>query len=65
MSDPSFTINEWLKLRRYSRAEWYRMKARGEGPNVIGEGRMQRITPESDARWLRQQERKSKQKSAA
>src|SRR5262249_29221284 len=49
---PSFTINEWLKLRRYSRAEWYRMKARGDTPDVIGEGRMQRVTPDADARWL-------------
>ena len=63
---PSYTINEWLELRRYSRAEWYRMKARGEAPDVIGEGRMQRITPESDTRWLREQEHKAatKQKVA-
>jgi hypothetical protein len=56
---PSFRINEWLALRRYSRAEWYRMKARDEAPTVIGEGRMQRITPEADAKWLRAQERKA------
>jgi len=58
---PSYTINEWLKLRRYSRAEWYRMKARSDTPDVIGEGRMQRITPDADMRWLRKQQRKSKQ----
>jgi hypothetical protein len=62
---PSYTINEWLKLRRYSRAEWYRMKVRGNAPDVIGEGRMQRITPEADSRWLRKQERKAKQSRAA
>jgi hypothetical protein len=56
---PSFRINEWLALRKYSRAEWYRLKARGDAPDVIGEGRMQRITPDADARWLRNQERKA------
>jgi hypothetical protein len=57
---PSYTINEWCQLRRYSRAEWYRMKARGDGPDTIGEGRMTRIPPDADARWLRKQERKAK-----
>jgi SLT domain-containing protein len=57
---PSYTLNEWLALRKYSRAEWYRMKARGDGPLTIGEGRRQRITPNEDARWLREQERKAK-----
>jgi hypothetical protein len=57
---PSLTINEWLALRKYSRAEWYRMKARGEAPDVIGAGRMQRITPEADTRWLRKQQRRAK-----
>jgi hypothetical protein len=56
---PSYRINEWLALRKYSRAEWYRMRARAEAPDVIGEGRMQRITPEADAKWLREQQRKA------
>jgi hypothetical protein len=55
----SFRINEWLALRKYSRAEWYRMKARGDGPETIGKGRMERITPEGDAKFLRQQRRKA------
>jgi len=58
---PSYTLNEWLRLRRYSRAEWYRMKERDDAPDVIGEGRMQRITPDADAKWLKSQERKAKQ----
>jgi len=57
---PSFTINEWCALRRYSRAEFYRMKARGDGPDTIGQGRMTRIPPDADARWLKKQERKAK-----
>jgi hypothetical protein len=59
MTAPSLTINEWLALRKYSRAQWYRMRARGDGPDTIGEGRMQRITPEGDARWLREQQSKA------
>jgi len=55
----SYTLNEWLALRKYSRAQWYRMP-REDKPELIGTGRMQRITAEADARWLRKQERKSK-----
>jgi hypothetical protein len=56
---PSFRINEWLELRRYSRAEWYRMQTRGDGPETIGEGRMTRITAEADDRWVEKQEREA------
>jgi hypothetical protein len=57
----SFTLNEWLALRKYSRAQWYRMPDR---PELIGEGRMQRITAEADARWEKRQKRKAKQRAA-
>lgn len=56
----SYTINEWCALRRYSRAEFYRMRARGDGPDTIGQGRMTRILPSADAKWLKAQERKAK-----
>jgi hypothetical protein len=62
---PSFTINQWCELRKYSRAEFYRMKARGDGPDTIGQGRMTRVTPGADAKWLKAQERKSKQSNKA
>jgi len=57
---PSYRIAEWLQLRRHSRAEWYRMRARGDGPETIGSGRLTRITPAADAKWLKAQERKQK-----
>ena len=63
MTSPSFTINEWCALRKYSRAHWYRLQARGEGPDTVGEGRATRITPDADARWLKRQERKAKQQT--
>jgi hypothetical protein len=59
---PSFRISEWCALRKYSRAEFYRMKWEGTGPDLIGEGRMTRITPDADARWLKQQEQIAKTK---
>ena len=61
---PSFTLNEWLQHRRLSRAQWYRMPP-DERPDTHGIGRMQRISGEADARWLRRQERKAKQLKAA
>jgi hypothetical protein len=64
-AEPSYTINEWLALRKYSRAHWYRIQASGEGPDTIGKGRSTRITPDADARWLRKQERKSKKDAAS
>jgi hypothetical protein len=64
-ASPSYTLNEWLALRRYSRASWYRLKAVGNTPKLIGTGRLQRITAEADRRWLREQERKATNKGRA
>ena len=58
MTTLSYRLNEWLALRKYSRAEWYRMPPEDK-PDVIGEGRMQRITAEADARWQKRQQRKA------
>jgi hypothetical protein len=58
----SYTINQWCALRKYSRAEFYRMRDRGEAPLVIGEGKRSRITPTADAQWLAAQEAKARAK---
>ena len=55
----SYTLNEWLARRKYSRAAWYRWPVE-ERPEIIGKGRFQRITSEADERWLQRQERKAK-----
>jgi len=60
MTTLSYTLNEWLRLRRISRAQWYRMP---EKPDVYGKGRMQRISSDADKRWLHKQERKAKQQN--
>jgi len=62
MTTPSYRLNEWLALRKYSRAEWYRWSAE-DRPEIIGKGRLQRITPQADKRWLKRQERKAKQQN--
>jgi hypothetical protein len=40
------------------------MKQRGDGPQTYGQGRMERVSAEADARWLLEQERKAKAKQA-
>jgi hypothetical protein len=61
MSALSYTLNEWLALRKYSRAHWYRLPI-DDRPEIIGRGHAQRITAEADARWERQQSQKAKQR---
>jgi hypothetical protein len=58
MTAISYTLNEWLRLRKISRAQWYRTP-QDDKPDLYGKGRMQRISSEADARWLKRQERKA------
>jgi hypothetical protein len=53
---PSFTIAEWCKHRRISRAMFYKLKNQGRGPRTHGVGVKQLISPEADADWLRERE---------
>ena len=62
MTPLSYTLNEWLALRKYSRAHWYRMRPEDK-PDLIGQGHTQRITAEADARWEKRQARKAKTES--
>jgi hypothetical protein len=61
ISPQSFTINEWLKLRRYSRPHWYRMPPEDK-PDVIGGGKAQRITKKADEEWEARQIAKGRAK---
>ena len=58
----SYTLHEWLRLRKYSRAYWYRLTPE-DRPEVIGQGHAQRITAQADARWEKREERKAREKS--
>lgn len=53
------TINEWLHKRHLSRPHWYRMPPEDK-PDVIGEGKAQRITPRADQEWEARQIAKGK-----
>jgi hypothetical protein len=59
----SFTINEWCAMRGYSRVFFYKLRKTGDAPDVIGEGKAQRITEHADARWLKRQEAKAKRRA--
>jgi hypothetical protein len=63
MTTLSYTLNEWLKLRKYSRAHWYRLPL-ADRPEIIGKGHSQRITAEADARWEQRQIQKAKERKS-
>jgi hypothetical protein len=46
-----FTISEWCRKRRISRAEFYRLRARGLAPRVLEIAKLRRITLAADAEW--------------
>ena len=47
-------------MRGYSRMYFYTLKKNGDAPDLIGEGKGQRITEQADARWLKRQEAKAR-----
>jgi hypothetical protein len=59
MTTLSYTLNEWLALRKYSRAHWYRL-SQADRPEIIGKGHSQRITAQADARWEQRQSQKAR-----
>jgi predicted DNA-binding transcriptional regulator AlpA len=60
----SFKINEWCEMRGYSRPYFYKLRNEGYAPEVIGEGKAQRITDAADARWVKRMEQKAKKARA-
>jgi hypothetical protein len=64
MTTLSYTLKEWLALRKYSRAHWYRMSP-SDRPEVIGKGHAQRITARADARWEEEQSRRARGRKSA
>jgi hypothetical protein len=65
METLSYTIQEWCALRRYSRPYFYILRERGLAPDVIGEGKAQRITAKADLAWQRMMEAKAKRERKA
>jgi hypothetical protein len=56
----AWAIGEWCARWDYSRPHFYKMRATGDAPDVIGVGKAQRVTDVAEARWLKQQERKAR-----
>jgi predicted DNA-binding transcriptional regulator AlpA len=56
MAMPSYTLAEWCELRRISRAMFYKLAAEGKAPQTHNVGIKRLISPEADARWLRDRE---------
>jgi hypothetical protein len=56
----SWTVLEWCAMRGYARAYFYKLRKEKNAPDLIGEGKAQRITDAADARWLKRQEQKAK-----
>lgn len=55
-----FTINQFCARWQISRPYFYTLRKLGDAPDVIGEGKAQRITAEAEARWVKKQEQKAK-----
>jgi hypothetical protein len=61
----SFTVEEWCKRRKISRASLYRLWREKRGPAFHYNGIRRLISEEADAEWVRQQEAAARQVAAA
>ena len=61
----SYTIPEWCKRHRFSRAKFYDMDKRGTAPFTFWAGRCRRISEQADEEWVRARERAAELKRAA
>jgi len=52
----SYTIPEWCRRHRWSRAKFYEADARGEAPRSFYFGRSRRISEQADEEWTRGRE---------
>lgn len=55
----TYTLEQWLTLRNFSRPFWYVLKKRGDAPRHFQVGRLVRITEEADVEWLKAREAES------
>lgn len=61
----SFTIPEWCKYRRISRAMFYKLAEQGLAPATHNAGAKRLISAEADARWLAEREAETRETEAA
>jgi predicted DNA-binding transcriptional regulator AlpA len=48
----TYRLNQWLEMRGYSRAFFYKLAAQGLAPRTVKVGRTVTITEEADREWL-------------
>lgn len=52
----SYTVAEWCRRRKISRAQFYVLLRRGEAPESYMVGDRRYVSDEADARWVRRME---------
>ena len=60
----SHSINEFCFMNNISRNMFYKLKSKGNGPDLIKVGRRTLITVESAQKWLEKLTKQSKKDSA-
>jgi predicted DNA-binding transcriptional regulator AlpA len=48
----SFSVDEWCQLHGFSRAFFYKLEAKGEGPKSFKVGRCKRISEAAAVEWI-------------
>lgn len=56
MLTAAYTINEFCAAHRISKAHFYNLCARGQGPAVMSAGKRRLVSAEAAAAWRRQAE---------
>jgi predicted DNA-binding transcriptional regulator AlpA len=60
----SISVDEWCRLHRVSRANFYVLQQRGEGPRIFKIGRLTRISEAANAEWIAAREAASHEVAA-
>jgi predicted DNA-binding transcriptional regulator AlpA len=60
----SFSVDEWCKAHGFSRAFFYLLQKRGEGPATFRVGRCRRISETANAEWIAAREAASRECAA-
>jgi predicted DNA-binding transcriptional regulator AlpA len=61
----SLSIDQWCEAHGFSRAYFYLLTKRGEGPRTYKVGRCRRISDVANNEWVAQREAASQQSVAA
>ena len=51
VGEADYTIHQWCKKRKISKAGFYKMRKGGRAPHVLENGGLRRITRQADQEW--------------